>query len=180
MRTSSLVLSALLLVPALALAQRGGGGRVRGERTANWDSIASGDRRGLKLSNRDVENISPLKLLIDKRKDLKLSDDQVKSLKDIEAKLKETNKPSFQGLDSLRRLAQPPLHDPSDEERARMNEARRTVGAVVFTIRQNYDASLKEALPLLDDAQRATANELLEKQRQEAQEMLREKMGGRG
>ena len=121
--------------------------------------------------------MSPIKLLIDKRKDLKLSDDQVKGLKDIESKLKEKNDPSFHALDSLRRAAQPPLHDPSDDDKSRMMNAQRGAAAVVATIRGNYDAALNDALPTLDDTQRNNAKDLLEKQRNEAQDAVREKLG---
>jgi hypothetical protein len=172
---------ALILVPTIASAQRGGGGggssRTRGDPKADFNAIA-GDKGAIKVSNRDIEDISPIKLLIDKRKDLKLSDDQVKRLKDIESKLKETNDPSFRALDSLRRVAQPPLHDASDADKSRMTDARRTFGAVVATIRGNYETSLSEAQATLDDTQKARANELVDKQKQEAQDMLREKLGG--
>lgn len=186
MRTRTRILASLLLIPTIAYGQRSrgggdaGGSRVRGDPQADWKSVMGADA-GVKLSNRDVENISPIKLLIDKRKDLKLSDDQANHLKDIEAKLKEKNQDSFKALDSLRRLAQPPAHDPNDDDRARMSAARRTMTATVETIRENYDAALKEALPLLDEGQQKAANELLEKQKKEADEMLRDKLGrGRG
>jgi hypothetical protein len=174
---------ALILLPTIASAQRGGGGggaggsRVRGDPKADYNAIA-GDKGAIKLSNRDVEDMSPIKLLIDKRKDLKLSDDQLKKLKDIESKLKETNDPSFRALDSLRRAAQPPLHEASDDEKSRMMTARRTFAAVVGTIRGNYETSLGEAQGVLDDTQKTRANELTEKQKQEAQDTIREKLGG--
>lgn len=175
------VLAALVLIPTIVSAQRGGGGggggRTRGDPKPDFDAI-SGKKGGIQLSNRDVEDMSPIKLLIDKRKDLKLSDDQVKGLKDAEAKLKEKNDPSFHALDSLRRAAQPPLHDATDDDKSRMMEARRMAGAVVSTIRGNYDSALTEALPTLDETQRGRAKELLEKQRSDAQDTIREKLGG--
>ena len=173
---------ALILLPTIASAQRGGGGgggsgsRTRGDPKADFNAIA-GDK-GNKLSNRDVEDMSPIKLLIDKRKDLKLSDDQVKHLKDIENKLKETNDASFHALDSLRRAAQPPLHEASDDDKSRMMSARRTFAAVIATIRGNYETSLGEAQAVLDDTQKPRANELVEKQKQEAQDTIREKLVG--
>jgi hypothetical protein len=181
---SARAILALLLLPSIALAQRGGGGgggssapsRVRGDPKADYEAIA-GNKSGIKLSNRDVEDMSPLKLLLDKRKDLKLSDDQVKGLKDLESKLKESNDASFRALDSLRRAAQPPLHAASDDDRAQMNAARRTFGTVIATIRGNYDASLKDALSLLDETQRSRANEMLEKQRKDAEDVLHDKLG---
>jgi hypothetical protein len=174
----------LVIIPTVLFAQRGGGGggggassRVRGDPKADYNAIA-GDKGGIKLSNRDVEDMSPIKLLIDKRKDLKLSDDQVKTLKDIEARLKEKNQPSFGSLDSLRRASQPPPHELGDDDTSRMMAARRTFAAVIATIRGNYEASLGEARTVLDDAQRSRANELVEKQKQEAQDTIREKLAG--
>jgi hypothetical protein len=181
MLTARRVLVALALIPTIASAQRGGssGGKTpRGEAKPDFDAIA-GKKGGIQLSNRDVEEMSPVKLLIDKRKDLKLSDDQVKGLKDIESKLKEKNDPSYRALDSLRRAAQPPMHDPTDDDKARMMSAQRTAAAVVATIRGNYDESLNQALPTLDETQRDRAKEFLEKQRNEAQDTIREKLGGR-
>jgi len=175
----------LVLIPTIVSAQRGGGGgggsaapsRVRGEKDADWNRVM-GDKPGIQLSNRDVEDMSPIKLIIDKRKDLKLTDDQLKGLKDVEAKLKEKNDPSFHALDSLRRAAQPPLHDPSDDDKARMMSARRTAMSVVGAIRDNYDASLKDALALLDETQRPKAVELTEKQRKDAEDTMKDKLGG--
>ena len=182
MPTHLKILVSLLLIPASLYAQRGSGGsgsrRVRGDPTADWNAVLGANSGGIKLSNRDVENISPLKLLIDKRKDLKLTDDQLNRLKELDASLKEKNKDSFKALDSLRRMGQPPAHDPNDEDRARMSNARRLVGAAVQTIRENYDAALAEALPAFDESQRKSAAELLEKQKKEADEMLRDKLGG--
>jgi hypothetical protein len=170
----------LLLAPLTLAAQRGGSGRTRGDQRADFGAVMNANSGGLALSNRDVEEISPLKLLIDKRKDLKLTDDQMKAFKELESKQKDDLRESFRALDSLRRLAAPPAREPSDEDRSRMMDARRTALAVVGTIRQQYDASVQQALPTLDEAQRRTAGELLEKQKQEAEEMLREKLGGRG
>lgn len=185
MRTIRRLVLGLILVPTIASAQRGSGGggsgsgRVRGEPNADWKSIV-GSNDGIKLSNRDVENINPLKLLVDKRKDLKLSDDQLTRLKDLDAKLNVKNQDSFTALDSLRRLTKPPAHEPTDDERARIMTARGAVAATVATIRDNYAASLTEALQVLDETQRKSAAELLDRQRTEAEAMLREKLGGRG
>lgn len=180
MRATIRILASLSLIPMVASAQRGGGSRVRGDPKADWQSVLGSNSGGIKLSNRDVENISPIKLLIDKRKDLKLTDDQLNRLKEFDTKLKEENKDSFQALDSLRRMAQPPAHEPNDDDRSRMMTGRRLIAATVATIREHYDAALKDALPLLDEGQQKTANELLDKQRREAEEMLRDKLGGPG
>ena len=183
MRPTKVALLSLVLVPTVALAQRGGGGggRVRGDPKADWNSVENANK-GPKISKGDLENVSPIKLLIDKKKDLKLSDDQVNKLKDLEGKLKETNEPSFKALDSLKRMAQPPLHSgaPKDDERDRMMAARRGLGAVIATIRGNFETSANDAMAILDDTQKKTATDLLTKQKEEAEDMVRDRMGGRG
>jgi hypothetical protein len=184
MITRRFAVLALVLIPALASAQRGGGGRGGSggfgkKDEADWNSLGRGNA-GLQLSNRDVENISPIKLLIDKKKDLKLSDDQVKRLKDLESTLKDKNDGPFKALDSLRRETRN-TGGSADEARARMMSTRQGVMSTVATIRGNYEGSLKDAMPVLDDTQQKTATELVAKQAEEAEEMLREKMrGGRG
>jgi len=132
----------------------------------------------INLSNRDLENISPLKLLVDKRKDLKLTDDQLAKIKDREDKLKESMKPSFGALDSLRRIATPASRNPDEGDRARMMETRRRFTEVVAGIRTQYDIAVNAVIPMLDDTQQKLANELVQRQRSEADDMIRSKLGG--
>lgn len=175
MRIRVLSSLALILVAATASAQRGGRGFGKADRP-DWDKMGKG-APGLQLSNRDVENMSPIKLLIDKKKDLKLTDDQVKQLKDIEGKLKSTNEPNFKVLDSLRREMRGSAN-PNEQDRSRMMSARSTVMQVVRAIRAHDTDALKDALALLDEPQQKTANDLVQKQSQESDETLREKLGG--
>ena len=177
----SQILVTLVLIPAVAYAQRGasaGSSRVRGEPTANWKAVLGANSGGIKLSSKDIENISPLKLLVDKRKDLQLADDQVNQLKDLQTRLTAQNQESFRALDSLRRESQPPAREPNDEDHARMGSARRAFAATVQTIRDSYKAALDDALPILNEAQRKTAGELLDKQRKDVDSMLHDKLGG--
>ena len=174
MVSRKLVVLSLLVLPSIAAAQRRGSfGR---DAEPNWDELSKGSG-GLQLSKGDVENISPLKLLIDKRKDLKLTDDQLGKIKDLESRMKEQSQPLFKAFDSLRKETRPPMKV-ADEDRTRMMRARREAMGVVKDIRANYDASLKEALPVLDETQRGTADGLLQKQAAEAEKMLSEKAGG--
>ena len=181
-RSLSIILTvALTALPMLpALAQRGGGGgggsRVqRGDKEADY-SLMNGST--IKLSNKDLENISPIKLLIDKRKDLKLTDDQVNKLKDKEDKLKESMKPSFGALDSLRRIATPASRTPDEGDKARMMDTRRQFTQVVSGIRLQYDAAATDAASVLDEAQQKQAADLFQKQKAEADDMVRSKIGG--
>ena len=93
-----LAVIALLLVPAISLAQRGG--RTQADRKTPLFDKEEGPK-GPTLRVRDIEDQSPLKLLIDKRKDLKLSDAQLSQLKDSETKLKDVNAPLYKAVDSL-------------------------------------------------------------------------------
>ena len=58
--------------------------------------------------------------------------------------------------------------------------AREALNGVVRDIRESFDAAAREGLPGLDDSQQKTAQTLMEKYNEEIQEMLREKLGGRG
>lgn len=174
--TSLIVALTLPLLPALA--QRGGGGgggRTRGDKTADFSSMSGPT---IKLSNKDIENISPLKLLIDKKKDLKLTDDQVKQLKEKEDKLKESMKPSFGALDSLRRISAPAGRTADEGDKARMMDTRRQFTQVVNGIRIQYDAAAADAASVLDAEQQKQATDLLAKQKAEADDMIRDKLGG--
>ena len=178
-----LAIVSLILVPAIAAAQRPGGakgkmGSDKDDPKSAFDQINKSNEGALKLSNRDVEDLDPLKLLVDKKKDMKLSDDLVKQLKDLDGKLKTKNEPLFKVLDSLRTVIKP-KNSPSDDDKLKAMVARNDVGVIVTNIRANYDAAAKEALPLLDAGQQKTATDLLAKQNKEAEEMLTDKLGGR-
>ena len=145
-----LAVLALLLVPALASAQR----RTRGEKTADWDEIEKSSPSGPKISAKDVEGSSAIKIIVNKRKDLKLSDDQMKQFKDLDKKEEDQTKGLFTTLDSLRlAVRRRPGTDP-DEERARMTIARQELMRVIGQIRSSYDSTMKLGLPLLDETNR--------------------------
>jgi len=182
MFNARLAIVVLTLIPATLAAQRGmggsgmrgGGGRVGGQE--------GGGRSGgsmLQLSNGDVEEMSPIKRLIDKRKDLKLTDPQVKQFKDLEKEMKTRNEHMFHVLDSLRKDMTPSGGSP-DEARAKMVNDRAAVQEVVGNIRLSYNETLKQAMPLLDDTQNQKANELVQQLNDEADETIQKKLEGRG
>jgi hypothetical protein len=173
-RTSAVIL-ALALLPSLSSAQ---GRRDRGARD-NSDSIARAMPSGPKLNSRDIEGISPMRFLLDKRKDLKLTDDQQKQIKDADGKLKEKNAAMLKQVDSLVREMKPGGMMQSAEDEARVVIARDALRKVIGEIRVNYDAGLKEMLTKLDEAQNTTVQSLLPKQQQENADMLRERLGSR-
>lgn len=174
MSSLRLAVIALVIVPALASAQRRSS---RGSSRANWDEVTStSSRSGIQLSTKDVEKMSPIKLLLDKKKDLKLTDDQQNTVKGLEGKLDEKNKPLLETLDSLRKETKISSSRPSDEDVAKAAIAHSAFVDLLARIRSSYDSSLTEAMPVLDATQQATAKELLAKQRSETAETIREKL----
>jgi len=138
-----------------------------------------GASSGLQLSNGDVEEMSPVKRLIDKRKDLKLTDAQVKQFKDLEKEMKMRNEHWFHVLDSLRKNMTP-SDGSSDDTRSRRVNDREAVQEVVGNIRLSYNETLKQAMPLLDDSQKQKAGELVQQLNDEADETIQKKLEGHG
>jgi len=167
-------------IASISIAQRSGGGGFGGDKKGSGalDQIVRESPVGLRLSNGDVEDMSPIKLLIDKRKDLKLTNEQQQQLKALGATLKETNAPHFKALDSLRNEIRPRAGADPDFENVRTQIARETVVGAVKVIRGNYEASLKDAMAVLNDEQKPKAEEMLAKQNADADKTLRDKLGG--
>jgi gas vesicle protein len=172
----SLLLTALLVAPSLAAAQRTTAANKHTEMMPKDDGP-----KGPALRVRDIEDQSPLRLLIDKRKDLALTDAQLSQIKDAEGKLKEKNAPLYKSVDSLIHELRPSSNTPTADEKIRLRSANSSLMNVIGDIRMNYDASAKDAVALLTADQQTKANELLAKQREEADRTVREKLGsGRG
>ena len=172
------VIAALLILPTIASAQRGSMG---GTKDADWNAVAGKSApAGPTISSKDFENVSPLKLLLDKKKDLKLSDAQVTSLQAADASLKQKNHERFVLLDSLKKDAKPRTSGtPSAEDEARLVIARESLRSLVSDVQVTYDEAAKSALPMLDESQKPAGEKLLQKYTENMQEMLRDKMGGR-
>ena len=191
MSHTRIALLALVVLSSVAGAQRGGGGGGGGgasgrgmggneDRFGKSKEIAAGGASGVKLSVGDVEDMNPVRLLVNKRKDISLSDEQLKQVKDIDGRLKELNKSHVKALDSLRTATRPRPGTDAEVERIRVAVARDAFGAMVQSIRGNYDTALKEALSLLDATQASKADVLLKKLGEDTNETLRDKMGGGG
>jgi len=150
-----------------------------GSKEADWDAIA--EKRapaGPTISGKDFEKVSPFKALLDKKKDLKLTDAQIATLTTANTSLLSANAARFDLLDSLKKEAKPKTSgEPSAEEQARLVIAREALQGVVRDIRTSYDEAAKN-LEGLDDTQKETAASLLTKNAEQMQSMLREKMGG--
>jgi len=178
MNRKTWLVAALLMIPTFAFAQRGGGGRS--EATKRTDMFDKQDTpAGPSLRVRDVEDMNPIKQLIDRRKDLKLTDAQVNQLKDAESKLKQTNEPVLKAVDSLLHEAKmAAVNNTTDAGRARYEEATRTLRSAVEQARANDNAAANEATAAFDAEQQTKAKEILAKLKEDNDSMLRERLGG--
>lgn len=173
MHRRSIVLAALILLPmGTAAAQRTSSRATKRDPAVFADD---GVQRGPALRGRDLEDLSPIKLFIDKRKDLKLSDAQLDGLKKSDASLKDKNQPLYKAIDSLAREMKPPLNE-TPESNDRMRNARHDLDQALTGIHDNYDAAAKEAMSGFDADQQTKANELLGKLKEETDKRIREKM----
>lgn len=169
--------AALMLVPTIAVAQKKEMGTGKKE---DWSDVASKSApAGPTISAKDFEKASPYKLMLDKKKDLKLTDAQQAAAKEADAKLLAANADRFKLLDSLKKDAKPKTSGtPSTEDELKMVLARDAMSGVVRDIRTSFDAAAKEGLPGLDESQQKASQELMQKYNEDMQAMLREKMGG--
>lgn len=172
-----LLAACLLTLPAIAVAQRGGGKT----RSADHESMFGKDEQpqGPALRARDVEDFSPLRRLVDKRKDLKLNDQQVDALKKSEDELKKTNEPLMKALDSLVREMKPPLNM-TPEAKSRIDDAQAALRETIDKVNGSYDVAAKAAVATFDADQQAKAKDILAELKQDAEKRMREKLGGRG
>ena len=177
MKRTLAVLACLAVLPSIGLAQRGGGRTQADRYTPLFDKDDA--PKGPTLRPRDLEDQSPIKLLMDKRKDLKLTDEQVNALKAAESQLKDKNAPLLRAVDSLVREMKPPLN-PTDESKAKMRDASSSLTTTIRGIRANYDEAVKPILATLGAEMQAKANEMLAKQKEEGDKTIREKVGGAG
>ena len=151
-----------------------------GSNDVDWNKVASkSGPGGPSISGKDFENTTPFKFIVERKKDLKLTDAQVAAFKDADLKLKAANQSKFVLIDSIKKDAKPRTSgDPSAEDMARMALAREALQSVVHDVQTSFDNAAKAALPMLDEPQRAEGQKALDKYNQEMEDMLRERLGG--
>ena len=165
----------VLSLPGLASAQRGG---KRGTSAPDWDQMAKPTPATAGLTRKDVEEMDPVHRLIEKRKQLKLTEPQVTQLTALKGTASQRDESLLHAVDSLHDALK--ARPASDEDRLRMMAANRELAAVVLRIRARYDSAGMVALPLLDESQRSAATALLQEQQAEADAVIEKKMMGRG
>lgn len=126
----------------------------------------------------DVEKQDPVKLLLDKHKKLKLDKTQVAQLTSLGASLKQQNAPYYARVDSLHKTFKMPSggftrSTGSEGGREEMMENRQLFNETLTRLRQNNKTARDSALVLLKEPQKKKAYDMLEKQLEESDKMLR-------
>jgi hypothetical protein len=167
------ILAALVILPLGTTAAQ----RTRTGATSHQDAKYGDDdiAKGPSIRGRDLEDLSPIKLFIDKKKDLKLSDAQVDELRKANDALRQKNQPFYRAIDSLAREMKPPMN-PSGEAEARIRDARHGLDDTIQSIRGSYDAAANDAMGSFDADQKAKATELLTKLKEDSDKRIRDKM----
>ncbi|MBW7932333.1 MAG: hypothetical protein H3C62_01720 [Gemmatimonadaceae bacterium] len=163
----ALLILVLAALPAVASAQRGA--NVRGERAGDIGG------RGFQLPRvSDLEDHSPVGILLDKKKKLSLSDSQVTALKGVAKALQQRNAEFYRGWDSVRVVLRSasggafgggggrgaaPMGGASAVDREAMGTARTHLAGLMRAIRENNAWSRQESRTLLNAEQQAKADE---------------------
>lgn len=166
----------LVALPAVASAQRGGRG-MGGSKEADWNAVTAGVPKGPSISGKDLTEASPLQALLDKKKQLKLTDTQIAAIKEADGKLQTMNQERYLLVDSLKKQMRPSVA-PTAEDEARLVVARESMQGVVRDIRTSHDVEAKAIVTTLDADQQKIAAEVLDKHAEKVQKMLRDKLGG--
>ncbi len=166
------------------MGRRGGGGGMRGGRGG-----AMADAMKFPSAS-DLQKFNPAQLLVDKRKDLKLTDVQVDSLDALRTRIFERNGDLMARYDSLQREYRPPTFDGSrNREQQGPDSAMRAAFAQAQQLRGLADSLVaRRAIDVADalaamqsEDQRHRAAELLQKQDNDMLDKLpRGGMGARG
>ncbi|HEX5072825.1 MAG TPA: hypothetical protein VFW03_06470 [Gemmatimonadaceae bacterium] len=183
----------LVVTGAAAQAQYQGGGGMGG-RGGHGGGMGGGRGAGgmgrtyeapPNPSAKDVEKQDPVELLLDKHKKLKLDKDQITALHALDATLRSQNGPYYQRVDSLHNTFKAPSggfqrSTGSDGGRGSMMANRQVLYETLLQLRTNNRTARDSALALLSEPQKKKASDMLEKQLEESDKMLREPGRGAG
>jgi hypothetical protein len=135
-------------------------------------------------TGKDVAKQDPVKLLLDKHKKLKLDKAQIARLDTLELQLRAQNGPFYLRVDSLHKTFKAPsgggFRSMSDDDRLSMMENRQALFETLTQLRENDRAARDGAVAVLREPQKQKAYELLEKQLEESDKMMRRPGDGEG
>jgi hypothetical protein len=162
----------LAILPALALAQRGGGGGGggRGGSGGRGDKYAPTNDLPKYPAAIELQKLNPVALLIDQRKKMPLDDSTVAVLRVLQSKIYERNGDLLARYDSVQRLYK--NENANDASSLKADSLRRSalqqvgiMNAMLDSLMSRRQTDNLDALALIaDDKQKKKAADLLDKQ----------------
>jgi len=176
-------------IPAVSFAQRTRGG---GDPSGSPASAPASGGSAKTPSSRDLSDLNPASLLIDKKKKASLADSTVAQLKAVEKKINERNAAFFASYDSTRKWTMPlasgsaassrPGFSPGDAalststsstgEQQKMQASMRDLKAMMADFRERHNADVSDALGVVPDAQKKAATDLLDGQNKDVDKLV--------
>lgn len=166
------------LLPAMAVAQRGGGSKA----TRPPDDLPKATSQVRYPTVRDIQDHSPASLLLDKRKKLGLADSTVNQLKTLEKTFKDRNGQTVAMYDSVRRRVNGALTQNVSEMTPglQMEDQQNKLGMrnlwTDLLVRHEKDA--QEALAIVPEDKRRDAESLLKSQADDFAQLMPRVRGG--
>jgi len=160
MRRYMIAVAVMLVVPGVVAAQRGGGRRSGA--TQRTDLMSDQDsRRAQSITSDKLRDLDPLAILIDKHKDMSLTDSQVTTLKQMHVQLDDAQKPAYHVLDSLNQQLANIGSTSFGDDQSRAQTMNSFVRMIANNVRQHYDSVEHDALGLMSDDQKKKADDVL-------------------
>lgn len=195
MRVRVSLFAIVLLLPSIALAQRGGMGGMGGMGGGRRGGGMGGERgaRGAEPPKfpeaKDLQNFNPASLIIDKKKKLSLADSQVAALKGLETKIYERNAALLVRYDSLRSAYRPPSRDAGRDAPAPSADSTRMVAmtqmrgmrTLLDSLAERRRVDVHETLDLIaDEKTKKKAAEFVDDQDKKFNELIPQLPAGGG
>jgi hypothetical protein len=181
MRSRLIAVAMTVCIPAVSFAQKGGKAGPEGTPASSSSSGASIAMRA--PSSRDLADLSPAALLVDKKKKASLADSTVNQLKALAKQFEERNKAFYAAYDSTRRwtlpisdnsstrkmkdltaTAQQQMQSASPAEQEKMQSSMRDLRIMMTEFKVRRMTNSEEALKLIPEAQKKAAADLLSQQ----------------
>jgi hypothetical protein len=142
----------------------GGFGKIGGGGSSKEADCIQRNTKGAASMSKELQEQNPIALLLDRKKDIKLTDDEQKSLKSINDMLKDSTKAYFKTLDSAQKEMK---NGGSDMPAGQRLILRSLLEQTSDSVNARYDAALKEAMTKIAADRQQAATDALQKAKQE-------------
>ncbi len=178
-------------IPAAVFAQRTRGGDPSGVTSG---AMAPPPTTVKAPSGRDLQDLNPASLLIDKKKKASLADSTVAQLKAVEKKINDRNAQFFATYDSIYKWTRSPaaaapvaagagMHGGATDqaisssassagEQAQAQAAMRELRKMMADYRDRHSADMTDALAVVPDTQKKSATDLLNSQNSDLEKLI--------